>query len=136
MMNRHGLEVGRYIINGLVATIAHYGALTLNLKILGIPSAGLSNLIAAIVGIGVSFLGNRYFVFSAPAAPIIAQALRFSALYCAIAVLHGLTLLVWADYYGLDYRPGFLIATAIQALLSYLGNKSLVFRAWGKSYAR
>ena len=45
-----------------------------------------------------------------------------------IAVFHGLVLLIWTDWYALDYRIGFLIATVVQVLLSYLGNKLLVFK--------
>ena len=60
--------------------------------------------------------------------PIVAEALRFSGLYGAIALLHGAVLLVWSDYFGLDYRAGFLLATVLQVSLSYLGNKFLVFK--------
>ncbi len=59
---------------------------------------------------------------------MVTQAMKFSGLYGAIAVLHGLVLLIWTDWLGLDYRIGFLIATAIQVSLSYIGNKLLVFK--------
>jgi putative flippase GtrA len=127
-MNAHAQEIVRYGINGVAATAVHYGVLTFNLKVIEVPSAGLSNLIAAIFGIGASFLGSRYFVFAAMGESIIRQAIKFSGLYGVIAVLHGLVLLVWTDCYGFDYRLGFLIATAIQVSLSYMGNKFLVFR--------
>jgi putative flippase GtrA len=127
-MNAHAQEIVRYGINGVAATAVHYGVLTFNLKIIGVPSAGLSNLIAAVFGISASFLGSRYFVFAAMNESIVKQAVKFSGLYGVIAVLHGLVLLVWTDWYGLDYRLGFLIATAIQVSFSYLGNKFLVFR--------
>jgi putative flippase GtrA len=117
----------RYIINGLVATAVHYGVLTFNLHVLDMPSAGAANLVAAIFGITVSFLGSRYFVFNKTEGAILSQALKFSGLYGAIAVLHGSVLLVWTDWLGFDYRVGFLIATAFQVSLSYVGNKKLVF---------
>jgi len=128
-MNAHVQEMARYGINGLAATALHYGVLMFNLETIEIPSAGLSNLIAAVFGISASFLGSRYFVFGNTNEPILKQAIKFSGLYGAIALLHGLVLLLWTDWYGLDYRLGFLIATAIQVSLSYLGNKFLVFRA-------
>ena len=102
--------------------------LVFNLEAIEAPSAGLANLIAAVFGIGASFLGSRYFVFAATNEPILKQAVKFSGLYGAIALLHALVLLIWTDWYGLDYRLGFLLATAIQVSLSYLGNKFLVFR--------
>lgn len=129
VMKAHAREVVRYGINGLAATAIHYGVLIVNLKFIGVPSAGLSNLIAAIFGIGASYLGSRYFVFASTNEPIFTQAIKFGSLYGAIALLHGLVLLIWTDWYGLDYRLGFLIATAIQVSLSYVGNKYLVFKA-------
>ncbi|HEY9210410.1 MAG TPA: GtrA family protein [Methylotenera sp.] len=126
MKSQHA-ELMRYIINGLVATAVHYGVLTFNLHVLDMPSAGAANLVAAIFGITVSFLGSRYFVFNKTEGAILSQALKFSGLYGAIAVLHGSVLLVWTDWLGFDYRVGFLIATAFQVSLSYVGNKKLVF---------
>ena len=121
-------EISRYVISGLLATAVHYAVLTLNLGFFEFKSAGLANLVAAIFGITTSFLGNRYFVFKRSAESVLQQALKFSGLYGAIAVLHGLLLWVWSDWHGLDYRLGFLLATGIQVSLSFLGNKFLVFK--------
>jgi hypothetical protein len=59
---------------------------------------------------------------------MVRQAAKFGALYAAIAVLHGLVLYFWTDKLRLDYRYGFLLATVLQVVLSYCGNKKLVFR--------
>ena len=53
----------RYLVNGGVATVVHFFILTFNLKVLDWESAGLSNIVAAVCGTIVSFLGNRYYVF-------------------------------------------------------------------------
>jgi len=90
-------------------------------------SAGLANLIAASCGITVSFLGSRYFVFPAAGNSLASQVARFSLLYAILALVHGAVLFVWTDKLGLDYRVGFLIATALQIVGSYSGNKLLVF---------
>ena len=127
-MKNHVQEIVRYIINGLVATAVHYGVLTFNLSFLGFQSAGLANIIAAIFGITTSFLGSRYFVFRNTEEALLAQAAKFGVLYGLIAALHGVVLFVWTDWYALDYRGGFLIATGLQVLLSYIGNKFLVFK--------
>lgn len=127
-MSARAFEILRYILNGLVATAVHFGVLAFNLEILEIPSAGLSNLIAAVFGIASSFIGSRYFVFPATDASILSQAMKFSGLYGVIALLHGLVLLAWSDWFGMDYRWGFLIATCLQVSLSYIGNKYLVFK--------
>jgi len=120
-------ELARFVVNGLVATAVHYGVLTFNIRVLGIPSAGLANFIAAWFGITASFIGSRFFVFRRKDAPVLQQAARFLVLYASIACLHGLLLFVWTDLFHLNYTAGFLVATVLQTVLSYLGNKLLVF---------
>ena len=128
MIERHQFqEIIRYILNGLVATAAHYGAFLLNLSLLPAHSAGLANFLAAFIGISISFLGSRYFVFRNWQAPIVGQFLRFGALYAGIAILSGLTLFVWSDLLQLDKRVGFLIGVFLQVAFSYFGGKKLVF---------
>lgn len=126
-VNYHQSELIRYAINGVVATTVHYGSLSFNLNVLGFASAGVANLVAALCGITVSFLGSRYFVFRKTDDSIARQAMKFSGLYGAIAILHGAILFVWTDLMGHDPRAGFMIATVIQVALSYFGNKKLVF---------
>jgi putative flippase GtrA len=101
--------------------------LVFSIEFLQIKSAGVANMAASVVGISVSFTGNRYFVFKNIQEGFISQAARFSVLYVAIAVLHSTILFFWSDVYGFDYKSGFLIATLFQFLISYLGNKTLVF---------
>jgi putative flippase GtrA len=123
----HKQQIIRYVINGLVATAVHFSILTFNLKVLGIQSAGVANLLAAVGGISMSFLGSRYFVFRKTDGSLAHQASKFILLYALIASLHGLILYGWTDRWQLDYRLGFLIATTVQISLSYWGNKVLVF---------
>ena len=118
---------GRYVVNGVVATAAHYGVLFLNLEVLEFQSAAVANLVASIVGIGVSFAGNRWFVFAGTSEGIIHQAARFVGLYALIALLHGSVLLLWTDWLTLPYGLGFLIAVGIQTLLGFWGSRRYVF---------
>jgi putative flippase GtrA len=118
----------RYLINGLVATAIHFLVLTINIKLLGWSSAGLSNLVASIFGIFSSFIGSRYFVFQHSSEVLWVQIYRFILLYLAIALLHGALLYIWVDVYSLNYILGFGVATAMQVLFSYVGNKFMVFK--------
>lgn len=121
-------EAGRFVINGLFAAAIHYAALNFNLRVLELSSAGLANFFAAWFGIAASFIGSRFFVFRRREAPLASQAIRFLALYGAIACLHGLLLYVWSDRLHQSYTSGFVLAGVMQTLLSYLGNKLLVFK--------
>lgn len=118
----------RYIINGLVATAVHFFVLTFNLKVLDWQSAGLANLVAAVFGITTSFIGSRYYVFSGSLESLFKQLYRFILLYAVIALMHGLLMYFWVDLYHYNFIVGFVIATVMQVVCSYLGNKVLVFK--------
>lgn len=127
--DRPGLgQFGRFVVNGLFAACVHFALLTLNLKVLGMPSAGLANFVAAIGGTTASFFGCRYYVFRAVRQPMLAQAAGFGGVYLLTAIVHGGVLYAWTDLAHLDYRIGFLLATLLAMILTYLGNKRLVFR--------
>lgn len=121
-------QIVRYVINGALATLVHYSVLTFNLKVLHVPYAGVANLFAAAAGILTSFAGSRYFVFQASDKPVLQQFAKFGLLYACIAVLHACVLWGWTDVGGFDYRWGFLLATVLQMILSFWGNKRLVFK--------
>jgi putative flippase GtrA len=83
---------------------------------------------ASVFGIASSFLGNRYFVFHNSDEPFNKQITRFIALSVTLAVVHGFVMYISTDVYGSDYRISFLLATVIQTILSFLGNKIMVFK--------
>ena len=128
MNNLLSPQLLRYTVNGLVATIVHFAVLHVNLNIVGIASASVANFIAAFFGIATSFAGSRYYVFHTYQNTIWQQLTKFSGLYAAIALLHGVVIYVWTDLYERDYRSGFVIATVMQVIGSYWGNKIWVFK--------
>ena len=127
IVRRHGPEMGRYVLNGLVATFVNWAIMRLCLDVLHVPLAWLAFWLGAIVGITVSFLGNRYFVFRRSDAPLLPQAVKFVATYAAIALVVSAVMAIWSDWLRLDTNIGFLLATGVQVALSYVGNKVLVF---------
>jgi len=125
--NERATEAGRYVLNGVTATLVHFCVLSLAMEVMHVPVAAAANFVAAIFGITISFLGSRYFVFRRHTETITAQAVRFAGLYVAIALLHASVLFVSTDWLKLDFRIGFLIATAMQVSISYFANRHLVF---------
>lgn len=120
-------EFARYLVNGVAATLVHFCVLTVLIELVRVPSAGVANLLAAIVGIAVSFVGSRYFVFRRHSTGVAAQLWRFVAFYALFALIHAGVLYVWTDLLAFDFRVGFLLATALQVLMSFSANKLLVF---------
>jgi putative flippase GtrA len=119
----------RYLINGILATLAHYLVLHTAMDGLGLGSAGLANLLGSAAGIATSYIGNRHFVYRQTEAPLLAQGSRFMALYVPLAAMHGGVLYLWTDRLGLNYRIGFLVTIALQVIIGYFGNKHLVFKS-------
>lgn len=127
-MNKNYRQKYLFIINGCIATLIHYVVLEFNIKILMFKSMAFATTIACCIGTIVSFIGNKYFVFKFSAGDFSTQLLHFSVLYFFIALFHGLFIYFWADLHGNNYRFGFLIATALQVLITYNYNKILIFK--------
>jgi len=119
----------RYILNGIVATCVSYAVLNACIHIAHIPSAGAANFIAAVIGITVSFFGNRHFVFPGGRESVWHQLARFWLLYAILALMQGAVMFAWSDLAGLDYRVGFLVGTFLQMVCSYFGGKHWVFKS-------
>ena len=88
----------------------------------------VANVLATAVGITVSYLGNRSFVFRSEA-PHVSALPRFLAIYGVVFGLHGAGMAAWADWAGLNYSVGFVILTGLSAVVTFLLNRSFVFRA-------
>lgn len=121
-------KIIKYGINGVFATGVHYFALFLQVERIGITSLGVANGVASVFGITASFLGNRFFVFNDADENILSHAVRFILLYTALAFFNYGFMFYFGDLQQVDYKLVFLIATVIQFVLSYFGNKILVFK--------
>jgi len=117
----------RFLGNGVIATLVHFTALRFLLEQHLTRSAAIATGIASVLGILTSYLGNRWFVFRS--GQRISQTLpAFLFIYGAVAAAHMGVLAVWTDRMGLPYAQGFVIATALSLVVTFLGNKLLVFR--------
>lgn len=121
-------EAMRYVVNGLLATAVHFAILTLNMQVFEMHSAALANGLASIVGISVSFIGSKFYVFRKYGGKIAGQALKFFILYACIACIHVGILFLWSDFLGFRYQIGFIIAIIFQVGMSFFGNKLIVFK--------
>lgn len=120
-------EVVRFIVNGLFATLVHFFMLQFLIKIVGDGSTVVLDYVAAVVGIAVSYLGNRFFVFRTNQFTALGQVMRFLILYGILAGLHSIILYVMEDLSSVNHVLSFLVATIIQVIFSFIGNKKVVF---------
>lgn len=121
-------DVVRYIVNGLVATGVNYAVLSALVALFPEGFVWLASAAACTVGITVSFLGSRWFVFPGGRDRAAVQLGKFLGVYAAAAFLHAGVLFLWADTMGWNWRIGFLLATALQVAISYSANKWFVFK--------
>lgn len=126
-MKPHVGEIIRYTINGLVATGAHYLVLYTCVELLNFPLVGLANFLASVVGILVSFAGNKYYVFKSVGGPAKTQLLKFIFFYVFVAFIHGTFLYLWSDVFNNNFNSGFVVAVIIQFLLGYLSSRFFIF---------
>ncbi|MBX2855056.1 MAG: GtrA family protein [Rhodobacteraceae bacterium] len=121
-------EVGRYVVNGAAATLIDFTALQIASSLLGEGMTWLAGGVGAAVGITASFLGSRYYVFPHRRGNWRTEVARFLPLYGVLALVRMALFYVWSDVYGLDQNIGFVIATGVQVVATFFGNKYLVFR--------
>lgn len=117
----------RFLINGLVATSVNYGVLVILIEYVGIEYVGIASLLSAIVGISISFIGNRLFVFRSKA-PVLMELVRFKTVYALTALFQALCMTLWSDKFSLNYTLGFIVITSISVFLSYFSNRFFVFK--------
>jgi putative flippase GtrA len=121
-------EIFRYAVNGLIATGIHYLILYCCIEVLNFSLVGLANLWASLIGVTFSFLGNRYFVFSAGKKKLRSQYIEFLIVYSLVAAIHGIFLYIWSDVLGKNYNQGFVLAVIIQITLGYVASKYYIFK--------
>lgn len=122
-------SAARFVLNGVLAAVVHFVTLRLCLQVVGVPSAGISNTMAALAGTTASFFGNRHFVFRSSQAAAWPQFVRFWMLYGGLSLVQGIWLFGWTDVAGLDYRIGFVLGLALQIAGAYFGGRHWVFKS-------
>jgi putative flippase GtrA len=117
----------RYVLNGGVATLAHYATLRVLMALYPSTDPGVCNLGASAVGISVSFLGNRLIVFAGSTKWLWGQLWQFVLLYVALSVVQGLFMHLLVANLELNVTVSFLMCTAFQFVAGFWANKAIVF---------
>ena len=117
-----------YVVNGVIATLAHYVALRGLLWTISDLDAGVANMGASLVGVTVSFLGNRIIVFRHTRQPAGLQLAQYVVLYGVLALLQGLLMHALVNGLGVSLLLGFFCCAAFQWFAGYAANKHLIFR--------
>jgi putative flippase GtrA len=123
---KHAAQAARFAIVGLTATGVHFATLFLLADLVAIVSPPLASGIGSVLGIAVSYLGNRGWTFRRTESHrqfvpgfLIVYALTMSG--------HTALMYLQVDALALHYAPAFVIATAISTAANFLLSKFLVF---------
>lgn len=118
-------EILRFGVVGILATLTHFGVLTLSVETVHLPAA-ISNGLAFCVAVIVTYLGQSYWVFSNPDHNLV-RIRKF--LMTALGGLLANIALMWGivNGLGLDYRIGFATALILVPAATFVINKYWVF---------
>lgn len=120
-------EVLRFGVVGICATLVHFATLTLAVEAAGVPAA-LANGLAFCTAVGVTYLGQSYWVFRAPDHSLVRmQKFLLTAVGGLLANVAVMGLVV--NGLGLHYRVGFVTALVLVPAATFVVNKLWVFRA-------
>ena len=129
-IRQSALQLGLFILNGVVATVVHYAVCMLCLSLFAFKSLGLSFFVGSIFGTVASFLGNRFVVFVATQGEVLPQFVKFVLTYMAISLLVSFIVGSLTKSSDLSSQIIFLLGIAFQVTLSFLTSKWLIFRPW------
>lgn len=110
------MQIVRYGINGVFATIIHFFAFFVCVEILLFESVGIANFLASFFGMMCSYFGNKHFVFYAHRGGEL-HFFKFFLLYASFSFFHGMFLFLWSDFFGLNYWFGFMVSVFFRFLL-------------------
>ena len=114
----------RYLLVGLVATIAHWGLLALLVERAGVP-AWLGSGAGAVFGAQLAFFGNRRFTFG-HAGAITKSWWRFMST-AALGAAVGMAVVALTVSAGWHYLAAQAMATALGVLLTFAVNRHWSF---------
>lgn len=118
-------EILRFGITGIIATLTHFGVLTLGVELFGYAPTP-SNGVAFVCAVCVTYLGQSFWVFRVPAHSLrqvlnfmISAGAGFAANIAIMALVTGVL--------DLHYHIGFAIVTVLIPLCTFVANKFWVF---------
>lgn len=125
---RHRLgEMFRFGIVGALATLTHFMVLVALVEHVYMQPA-LSNGVAFLCAVSVTYLGQSLWVFSGHGSINLVKLLRFSV-SLALGFFVNISIMALAtEGFGLGHRIGFLVACLSVPILSFIINKLWVFR--------
>jgi putative flippase GtrA len=121
-----GLQGGRFIVVGVVATLTHVLVAVCLISALGVRPAALANAIAVVAGSSVSYLGNYFWTFRRGGRHLV-RLPRFAVAYMTVFVLNALVMGLVADLGGVAYLIPLVAVIAMTPVATFLLNRYWVF---------
>ena len=120
-------EITKYAVAGVINTCVGYAVFWIALRWIGFGPAA-ANTIGYAIALSISFLLNRFFVFS-NSRPFIHAAGRFAIAFCIAFSLNQLVLFMLLGTFFLAAEVAQIIAMASYTLTFYFLSKYFVFAA-------
>ena len=126
-MHKNMDEGIRYILVGVLTTLVNYifyGGFDFLFEKIGVASV-----ISYKLAYGVAFVANKYMVFRKKGGKLFQEILSFFGLRVASGIASFFLLVLLVDVLGLTHTMGWILSSAINLIVNYIGSKFFIFRS-------
>ena len=134
MVHKNIAEGIRYIVVGVLTTAVNYifyGGFDFLFEKMGIPSVlsyKLAYGIAFLAAVLFAFFSNKYMVFRKKEGKLFKEILSFFALRISSGLASFFLLVLLVDVLRLTHTAGWILSSAINLLVNYIGSKFFIFQ--------
>ena len=134
-MHKNMDEGIRYILVGVLTTLVNYifyGGFDFLFEKIGVASMisyKLAYGVAFVAAVLFAFFANKYMVFRKKGGKLFQEILSFCGLRVASGIASFFLLVLLVDVLGLTHTMGWVLSSAINLIVNYIGSKFFIFRS-------
>ena len=123
---------GRFLFHSTVARKSPFSYTVLVLEKIGVASVisyKLAYGVAFVAAVLFAFFANKYMVFRKKGGKLFQEILSFFGLRVASGIASFFLLVLLVDVLGLTHTMGWVLSSAINLIVNYIGSKFFIFRS-------
>ena len=117
----------RFVLVGLVATLVHYLVILCLVDLLSLLEPTPATVVGSVFGIATAYVGNYHYVFGVDDKRHHHYVPRFVITYLIVMSIHASVMYLFVEILLLPYELGFITATALSAMTTFVANNLIVF---------
>ena len=117
----------RFVLVGIIATLVHYLVILCLVDLLSLLEPTPATVVGSVFGIATAYIGNYHYVFGVDDKRHHHYLPRFVITYLIVMIIHASVMYLFAEILLLPYELGFITATALSAMTTFMANNLIVF---------